>query len=118
MKKYAVFALALVLAVSLLTACGCSNSQPGNTKPSTLPPTTGATLMPTTEATTMPTTASTTAPATEASTSTDTTGNTGNDASGNGENGNSGNDAADTEQPTNGTANDQARNRMPMSNGK
>lgn len=73
MKKFAIFALVLVLSAALLVACGCSNSKPADNRPSTLPPTTGATLMPTTEATTMPTTMATTAPTTESTTIPETT---------------------------------------------
>lgn len=110
MKKYAAFTFALVLAISLLTGCGCSNSKPANTKPSTLPPTTGATIMPTTEPATMPTTMATTAPTTEASTSADATATTGNDENNE--------EATATEQPNEATANNEARNRMPMPNSK
>lgn len=105
MKKCAILALALVLSAALLAACGCSNSKPANTQPSTLPPTTGATLMPTTEATTMPTTAATTAPTTQATTAPDS-----------GES--VGAESGMTEAPTEtGTSND-ARSRMPGTNGK
>ena len=104
MKKYAIFALALVLTVALLTACGCSNSKPAVTQPSTLPPTTGATLMPTTEATTMPTTMPTTVPTTEATTVPDTTDDT---------------VSGDTQTETDGaTDQTQSRSRMPAVNGK
>ena len=110
MKKYVAFVLAMVIVGSLFTGCGCSNSQPGNTKPSTLPPTTGATIMPTTEPATMPTTMATTAPTTEASTSADATATTGN--------GENNEEATATEQPTEATANNEARSRMPMPNSK
>ena len=105
MKKYSIFALVLVLSLALLTACGCSNSKPANTQPSTLPPTTGATLMPTTEATTMPTTVATTAPTTEATAMPETSESIGAES-------------GITEAPTeNGGSND-ARSRMPGANGK
>ena len=104
MKKHIVFVLALVLAVSLLTACGCTNSNPANTDSTTLPPTTGATIMPTTEATTMPTTMATTAPTTEAPTSMPTDG--------------SEHDTVGTEDPTDHTGNTEISRRMPAPNGK
>lgn len=64
MKKYACFALALVLTAALLVGCGCTNRNMDNTSaPTVLPtneevrPSTQETTRATTEATTMPTTA-------------------------------------------------------------
>ena len=69
MKKYSIFVLALVLTAALLTACGCRNSKPMDTVPTTAPTTEA------TRPTTQPTTAPTTAPtkATERTTTTDGT---------------------------------------------
>ena len=53
MKKLTVAAMTLVLTLSVLTGCGCRNSRPANTVPTTLPTVTTA---PTTEMTTVPTT--------------------------------------------------------------
>ena len=105
MKKYGIFALTLVLSLALLTGCGCTNSKPANTQPSTLPPTTGATLMPTTEATTMPTTMATTAPSTEATTAPDSSETMTND-----------NPTSDVS--TDATDANASRSRMPAVNGK
>ena len=52
MKKIAIGFLTLVLAVSVLTGCGCRNSQPMNTTVPTTMPTTAPTT-PSTEATIM-----------------------------------------------------------------
>ena len=54
MKKIIPLALALALASALVTGCGCRNSKPMNTVPTTRP-TTAPTTMPTTAPTTMPT---------------------------------------------------------------
>lgn len=53
MKKTGIFMLVSVLTVFALTACGCRNSKPAQTMPTTLPTVTTA---PTTEMTTVPTT--------------------------------------------------------------
>ena len=53
MKKISIITLALVLTLSILTACGCRNSKPMNTTPTTMPTTTPT--IATTEATTAPT---------------------------------------------------------------
>ena len=56
MKKFYILVLALVLTVGMLTGCGCRNSKPLNTAPTTMPrpetsaPTTAPTTVPTTEA--------------------------------------------------------------------
>ena len=57
MKKTAILMLVSVLSIFALTACGCRNSKPAQTTPTTLPPMTTA---PTTEMTTVPTTEATT----------------------------------------------------------
>lgn len=63
MKKYAYFALTLVLTAALLVGCGCTNQNMDNTSEPTVLPTneeiwdtTQSTTRATTEATTMPTT--------------------------------------------------------------
>jgi len=48
MKKYTILFLVLVLTAAIFTACGCRNTQPMNTTPTTMPV---PTMMPTTEAT-------------------------------------------------------------------
>ena len=56
MKKYTILIVSLVLTILVFTGCGCRNSRPMNTVPTTMPttvPTTEATL-PTTQATTVP----------------------------------------------------------------
>lgn len=58
MKKYSILILVLALTATLFTGCGCRNSRPMNTVPTTLPTTT-ATSAPT-QATTHPTTEATT----------------------------------------------------------
>ena len=52
MKKTGILAAVLVLTLMTLTACGCRNSRPAMTQPTTMP-----TTAPTTQATTVPTTA-------------------------------------------------------------
>lgn len=74
MKKYTFLILALVLTVTVLTGCGCRNSAPMDTVPTTMPTT--ETTRPTTQPTTMPTTEATRA--TEESGSTDSTIDNGN----------------------------------------
>jgi hypothetical protein len=51
MKKITLLLLALALIAALVTGCGCRNSKPMNTVPTTMP-----TTMPTTAPATMPTT--------------------------------------------------------------
>lgn len=53
MKKLTIATMLLVLTISALAGCGCRNSKPANTVPTTLPTVTTA---PTTEMTTIPTT--------------------------------------------------------------
>ena len=53
MKKTGILMLVSVLTIFALTACGCRNSKPAQTSPTTLPTVTTA---PTTEMTTVPTT--------------------------------------------------------------
>ena len=53
MKKTGIFTLVSVLTVFALTACGCRNSKPAQTVPTTVPTVTTA---PATEMTTVPTT--------------------------------------------------------------
>lgn len=53
MKKFIIATMLLVLTISCLAGCGCRNSRPANTVPTTLPTVTTA---PTTEMTTIPTT--------------------------------------------------------------
>lgn len=53
MKKFSAFLLAVILAVSVFTGCGCRNSKPAQTTPTTVPataPTTQPTVPPTTNA--------------------------------------------------------------------
>ena len=50
MKKTLITVLTLVLTAALVTGCGCRNSKPMNTTPTTRP-TTAPTTMPTTQAT-------------------------------------------------------------------
>jgi len=54
MKKTLAFVLIFVLTAAIFTGCGCRNSKPMNTVPTTRP--TQPTTMPTTQSTTMPTT--------------------------------------------------------------
>ena len=54
MKKITLLLLALSLTAALVTGCGCRNSKPMNTAPTTMP-TTAPTTLPTTAPTTMPT---------------------------------------------------------------
>ena len=56
MKKATILLTVLVLTLTMLAACGCRNSKPAVTQPTTMP-----TTMPTTAPTTMPTTVPTTA---------------------------------------------------------
>ena len=56
MKKTCISLLSLVLTLFVLTGCGCRNSKPAQTMPTTLPTVTTA---PTTEATTLPATMAT-----------------------------------------------------------
>ena len=56
MKKTCIFMLSLVLTLSVLTGCGCRNSKPAQTMPTTMPT---VTTVPTTEMTTVPTTMAT-----------------------------------------------------------
>ena len=103
MKRYTIGIVAMALAAVLFTGCGCRNTKPMNTQPSTLPPTTGATIMPTTEATTMPTTAATTEATTENTMLPD---------------GMATEDTAVTEMPGDTVDGNGARSRMPAHNGK
>lgn len=59
MKKYSILILALVLTAALFTGCGCRNTRPANTVPTTMPttPVTSEPTHATTEATHAPTTA-------------------------------------------------------------
>lgn len=66
MKKSCILVLALVLTVAVLTGCGCRNSKPLDTVPTTMPK----------PETTAPTTAATTAPTTEPTRNTDATNST------------------------------------------
>lgn len=63
MKRYLIFVMTLVLTAVLLTGCGCTNQNMGNTSAPTLMPT--ETTRATTAPTTAPTTAATTAPTQE-----------------------------------------------------
>ena len=103
MKRYTNGIIAMALAAVLFTGCGCRNTKPMNTQPSTLPPTTGATVMPTTEVTTMPTTAATTEATTENTILPD---------------GMMTEESTATEMPGETTDGNGARSRMPTHNGK
>ena len=59
MKKAMILMTLLVLTLCVMAGCGCRNSKPAATIPTTMPMATSA---PTTEATTMPTTMATEAP--------------------------------------------------------
>ena len=58
MKKATILLTVLVLTLTVLAACGCRNSRPAVTQPTTVP-TTAPTTMPTTMPTTVPTTMAT-----------------------------------------------------------
>lgn len=51
MKKFAIPLLVLVLTAAFLTGCGCRNTKPMNTVPTTVPVATMPTTMPTTQPT-------------------------------------------------------------------
>ena len=56
MKKITILMMLLVLTISMMAGCGCRNSKPAQTIPTTMPT---VTAEPTTEMTTMPSTAAT-----------------------------------------------------------